>query len=424
MADVWKSQGRKFCEICKVWFGDNRASIEFHERGKKHKEALAAKIRELSRASREKEKAQAQMSTALAAMEAAALRTMRENGEGVEHGPALPSTGLASKIFDPRQLKDIGSMAREMAKRKNEMQEAKSQKRVAPSVPYSTPKYFKRELPVPVEYLEANIAIPKQEVESLPSYCEETVWVEADAGDGRTYYYHMYTGVSQWEQPKSFYTAEEYKRHVLERELSSSVVKNETVKHEQPPTDTSSNNVGICSVSQEKEADEPKVKMEPHDEEIATSLVVGEIPLPEAGLSATDVAVREEPLESTSDSNVDPVSTHSVTCESQPAVEICHSYIDEREEDRPTPPSHGPFGSWQRVGKGDKQPMFSPLTAKYRAEEARDRKLLEEKEKLAAKGEPKLEFTEKTGAVLTKKVKGPIEFKKRSAVKSVRQRIQ
>ncbi|PIO61930.1 hypothetical protein TELCIR_16531 [Teladorsagia circumcincta] len=76
--------------IMHVWFGDNRASIEFHERGRKHKDALAAKLRELGRATHEKEKMQAKMSTALAAMEAAALKAMRENGEGIEQGPALP----------------------------------------------------------------------------------------------------------------------------------------------------------------------------------------------------------------------------------------------------------------------------------------------------------------------------------------------
>ncbi|KAE9416253.1 hypothetical protein Angca_003575, partial [Angiostrongylus cantonensis] len=422
MADVWKSQGRKFCEICKVWFGDNRASIEFHERGKKHKEALAAKLRELSRASREKEKAKAQMSTALAAMEAAALKTMRENGEGVEHGPSLPSTGLSSKIFDPRQLKDIGSMAREMAKRKNEMQEIKAEKRVSLTVPRSTPKYFKREFPVPVEYLESNVGVAKQEAGTLPS-CDETVWVEADDGDGRTYYYHMYTGVSQWEKPKLFYTAEEYKRRFLDGELPKSTMENETVEQEQLSADTKdSNNEQTRVVSQVKEYSEPEVKTEPDDDETTSDLAVGDIPLPEPGSSIADVPVKKEPLESAVESNVAPVSTPTITYECQPAVYISQSHMEEQDEKSPAPP-HGPYGSWQRVTKEDSQPKFSPLTAKYRAEEERERRLLEEKEKLATKGEPNLEFTEKTAAVLTKKVKGPIEFKKRSTAKSVRQRM-
>lgn len=37
MADYWKSNAKKFCEICKVWFADNKISIENHERGLKHK---------------------------------------------------------------------------------------------------------------------------------------------------------------------------------------------------------------------------------------------------------------------------------------------------------------------------------------------------------------------------------------------------
>ncbi|KAK6037064.1 hypothetical protein COOONC_25430 [Cooperia oncophora] len=92
------------------------------------------------------------------------------------------------------------------------------------------------------------------------------------------------------------------------------------------------------------------------------------------------------------------------------------------EEETPTQPA-GPLGSWTRVKKVDSGPVFSPLTAKYRAEEERHRKEAEAREKQQEKLEPVV-FTEKTSAVLTKKVKGPIEFKKRSAAKSVRQRTQ
>uniref|UniRef100_A0A0K0CWR2 U1-type domain-containing protein n=1 Tax=Angiostrongylus cantonensis TaxID=6313 RepID=A0A0K0CWR2_ANGCA len=114
--------GSKFCEYLSiVWFGDNRASIEFHERGKKHKEALAAKLRELSRASREKEKAVSFLKWPFI------FEIFCHTRNSIHRALA---TGLSSKIFDPRQLKDIGSMAREMAKRKNEMQEIKAEKRV------------------------------------------------------------------------------------------------------------------------------------------------------------------------------------------------------------------------------------------------------------------------------------------------------
>lgn len=49
-------------------------------------------------------------------------------------------------------------------------------------------------------------------------------------------------------------------------------------------------------------------------------------------------------------------------------------------------------------------PVYSPLTARYRAEEERERKAAEERERQAMLGEPAIQFTEKTSGLLTKKV--------------------
>lgn len=40
----------------KVWFADNRISIEHHEGGQKHRAAVQAKLRELGKLSKQKEK--------------------------------------------------------------------------------------------------------------------------------------------------------------------------------------------------------------------------------------------------------------------------------------------------------------------------------------------------------------------------------
>ncbi|KAK5965267.1 Transcription initiation factor IID subunit [Trichostrongylus colubriformis] len=434
MADVWKSQGRKFCEICKVWFGDNRASIEFHERGRKHKDALAAKLRELSRASREKEKMQARMSSALAAMEAAALKSMRENGEGIEQGPALPSTGLSSKIFDPRQLKDVGAFAREMAKRKNEMTGMKDQKRAAPPATSSmASKYFKREVANAVDYSEFTVPLKNEEAEGetgpVPSSAQ-ILWAEADAGDGRSYYFHLYTGESTWERPAYFYTKEDYALLMQNAENSSAKVEAPVVKEE------------VCDESSNKAPDIeettiPEVKSEPCVEEAANiPHAICDIPLPGPACDGVNAPTNEEsPTESTiTDTKeeapmVQPiVSAETIEPEVAQAIgveENLEKNVPEQQlvEEEASKQPAGPLGSWTRVKKVDSGPVFSPLTAKYRAEEERERKATEAREKQAEKLDP-LVFTEKTSAVLTKKVKGPIEFKKRSATKSVRQRTQ
>nr|CDJ94212.1 Zinc finger and WW Rsp5 WWP domain containing protein [Haemonchus contortus] len=448
MADVWKSQGRKFCEICKVWFGDNRASIEFHERGRKHKAALDAKLRELGKATREKEKMQSKMNSALAAMEAAALKSMKEHGEAIVQGPALPSTGLASKIFDPRQLKDVGSFAREMAKRKNEMSEMRSQKRVShtPAPPVSA-KVFKQEITNIVDYSEFTAPALKEEPEPVP---HQIVWAEADGGNGRSYYFNIYTGESTWDQPKVFYTKEQYA--ALTQSADNPCANAEVPvmkKEESSSSDCNGSEVASIEIPQAEAPAVPKVKTEPCEEEAANvPHDICDIPLPgpSCGNASTNQELPTVSTDSNQEAHID--STAGSESEEIPPKAAAESIVsdegvktevaDESQDQTPrgnseqvpepleeeTPAqSSGPLGSWTRVKKVDSGPVFSPLTAKYRAEQERERKAAEAREKETEKLEP-LIFTEKTSAVLTKKVKGPIEFKKRSATKHVRQRGQ
>lgn len=51
------SGGNGFWFNLQVWFADNRVSIEHHENGQKHKAAIQAKLRELGKQSKAKEKA-------------------------------------------------------------------------------------------------------------------------------------------------------------------------------------------------------------------------------------------------------------------------------------------------------------------------------------------------------------------------------
>lgn len=53
MSEYWKSNPRKFCDFCKCWIADNKPSIEFHERGKRHKENVDKRIAEMSKKGKE-----------------------------------------------------------------------------------------------------------------------------------------------------------------------------------------------------------------------------------------------------------------------------------------------------------------------------------------------------------------------------------
>ncbi|XP_059478064.1 WW domain-binding protein 4-like isoform X3 [Neocloeon triangulifer] len=57
MADYWKSTEKKFCDFCKCWIANNRASIDFHEKGKRHIGNVEKKIKDIGRKSQKDQKA-------------------------------------------------------------------------------------------------------------------------------------------------------------------------------------------------------------------------------------------------------------------------------------------------------------------------------------------------------------------------------
>ncbi|XP_034470008.1 WW domain-binding protein 4 [Hippoglossus hippoglossus] len=161
MADYWKSQPRKFCQYCKCWIADNKPSVEFHERGKNHKENVAAKISEIKKKSMDKAKQEARMSKDFAAMEEAAMKAYEEDLKRME-----------------REAAGLGPLV-----------EAPTTPRPKPVVICQTKKQYKKEL-------KSNKKSAKQR--------ETQVWAEGRSEDGHTYYYNSVTGESRWEKPQDF----------------------------------------------------------------------------------------------------------------------------------------------------------------------------------------------------------------------------
>ncbi|KAJ8909597.1 hypothetical protein NQ315_005661 [Exocentrus adspersus] len=80
-ADYWKSQERKYCDFCKCWIADNKPSVEFHEKGRRHQENVKRRIKTISKNSAKAQRDSDRTDATLKQMEIAALTAYRRDVE-------------------------------------------------------------------------------------------------------------------------------------------------------------------------------------------------------------------------------------------------------------------------------------------------------------------------------------------------------
>ncbi|XP_058260014.1 WW domain-binding protein 4 [Hemibagrus wyckioides] len=189
MADYWKSQPKKFCQYCKCWIADNKPSIEFHERGKNHKQNVAAKIEEIKKNSTEKAKKVQKMSKEFAAMEEAAMKAYEEDMKRLKAEAETPVQAQAKA-----QISEVGDTAEPDSK-------SESNDWVQGTTDNGQIYYYNTTTG------ESQWEIPEgfqgQSVSSATDQ-SKSVWMEATSPEGYMYYYNTKTGESTWEKPSVF----------------------------------------------------------------------------------------------------------------------------------------------------------------------------------------------------------------------------
>eukprot|EP00242_Pyramimonas_sp_CCMP2087_P014108 CAMPEP_0198213162 /NCGR_PEP_ID=MMETSP1445-20131203/28714_1 /TAXON_ID=36898 /ORGANISM="Pyramimonas sp., Strain CCMP2087" /LENGTH=124 /DNA_ID=CAMNT_0043887773 /DNA_START=269 /DNA_END=639 /DNA_ORIENTATION=+ len=98
MTEFWVSQGNKWCEYCKCWMSNNKASIAIHNNAENHKKNLEIRLRDVRR-NADKEKREEELAkNSFAAIEAAARKAYKKDlSEGRPEdvqGPQLPGASL------------------------------------------------------------------------------------------------------------------------------------------------------------------------------------------------------------------------------------------------------------------------------------------------------------------------------------------
>lgn len=79
MSEYWKSIPKKHCDICNVWYQDNKVSVEHHENGFKHKANVQKKINELRKRGKTQAKEEQDYRLEMMKIEAAAMASFQKD---------------------------------------------------------------------------------------------------------------------------------------------------------------------------------------------------------------------------------------------------------------------------------------------------------------------------------------------------------
>nr|XP_031845376.1 WW domain-binding protein 4 isoform X1 [Nomia melanderi] len=249
-ADYWKSQGRKFCDFCKCWIADNKPSIDFHEGGKKHKDNVSKRLKEIHKNSAKQAKQNKKMEDDIKKMESAAMAAYLKDVENNTRDMT------ADRIIEEKR-------------NRIEMKDTSSARNCVPMIAPETTAGLKRktqQLPHEIDPCDPTLSRssrgqcqqpriqPKAEnkaqgkskggkgkgkgrkpqEEDRPAKPVRKLWYEARSPEGYTYYWHIETNESVWDPPEEGYMTfseqeEEAKEQTLQEQLLQQLEEEEAI---------------------------------------------------------------------------------------------------------------------------------------------------------------------------------------------------
>ncbi|KAF3427506.1 hypothetical protein E2986_09560, partial [Frieseomelitta varia] len=251
-ADYWKSQGRKFCDFCKCWIADNKPSIDFHEGGKKHKENVSKRLKEIHKNSAKQAKQNRKIEDDIKRMENAAMAAYLKDVEN--NTKDMTAERIIKEKLNRIETKDVGtryhlhSLVFPLVKAFDNYNEHCNTFQFSHEVDPCDPTVARHTASQQSKSQQRgdNKNQGKNKVgkgkgkgkriaeDERPAKPVRKLWYEALSPEGYTYYWHIETNESVWEPPEEGYMTfaeqeEEAKEQVLQEELLKQLDEEEAI---------------------------------------------------------------------------------------------------------------------------------------------------------------------------------------------------
>ncbi|CAL1688998.1 unnamed protein product [Lasius platythorax] len=248
-ADYWKSQGRKFCDFCKCWIADNKPSIDFHEGGKKHKENVSKRLKEIHKNSAKQAKQNKKFEDDLKKMENAAMAAYLKDVESNTRD--MTAQNIIKEKLNKNETKETPQNFNRMPPaaletiprfKSNTGQFSPKVDPCDPTLSKSVPSFPRvqqqggeNRTPGRSKANKTKGKGRKTQEDDRPTAPVRKLWYEALSPEGYTYYWHIETNESVWEPPEEGYMTlaeqeEETKEEALQKELIEQLEREEAIE--------------------------------------------------------------------------------------------------------------------------------------------------------------------------------------------------
>ncbi|KAH0946642.1 hypothetical protein HN011_006396 [Eciton burchellii] len=249
-ADYWKSQSRKFCDFCKCWIADNKPSIDFHEGGKKHKENVSKRLKEIHKNSAKQMKQNKKFEHDIKKMENAAMAAYLKDVENNTRD--MTAQRLIKEKQNRMENKDIPQNSTRTLSAVSGIPTIPTQSNTdlfSPQVDPCDPTSWSKSAPsFPRVEQSSESRTPgknktgktkgkgkKTQEDDRPTAPVRKLWYEALSPEGYAYYWHIETNESIWEPPEEGYMTlaeqeEEANEEALQRQLMNQLDQEEAIE--------------------------------------------------------------------------------------------------------------------------------------------------------------------------------------------------